>query len=182
MKEMNPRYISMMQARTAQVAIGHSTLRNQGAPDVIATARSYLSKVDLSKFAATESEEEFLSVLNKRTKSLADRFPGEAKGNWGAARKALNIFLRDCLYNRYLAEHFGLVKLECWLEIPLDGDVGNKLREKFPEILPKWKTIKRLTPGVSQQFQEAAAVHAVQEQVCKVLLDLKFWRNGGQNN
>ena len=175
---MDQKYLKLMQVRTAQVAIGHSTLRNQGAPEVIATARNYLSRIDLGKLAAARSEKEYLRLLDARTKTLADRFPGEAKGNWGAARKALNIFMRDCLYNAYLREHYDLGKMESWLEVPLDRDVGTSLYQALPGRVPRWKTIKRLTPDISRQFQDAAAFFASEEQVCKVHLDLKFWRNG----
>lgn len=165
-----------MQAYTAQVAIGHSTLRNQGAPGVISTARAYLSEIDLGQFAALLGEHEFKELLNKETKSLAERFPGAAKGNWGAARKAINIFLRDCLYNLYLSKMYSLQKLESWLELPLDRNVGTSLRKLLPKMVPNWGTIKCLTPEVSEQFQAAAALYAKRQNVCKVHLDIEFWR------
>lgn len=41
---MNNSYIKKLQERTGQLAIGRSTLRNQGASGVIEKARGYLKK------------------------------------------------------------------------------------------------------------------------------------------
>ena len=88
-----------------------------------------------------------------RPDSLKRRLPKGAR-SWGAARKALNIFLRDVLYNHYLRSHHGLDRLEDWLEVPLDRDVAVALRaESEGGELPRWKTIKRLTPDVSGRYQ-----------------------------
>ena len=69
----------------------------------------------------------FQSRLNVATRRLKDRLPKGAR-NWGAARKALNIFLRDVLYNHYLRSRHHLDRLEEWLEVPLDRDVAAALR------------------------------------------------------
>ena len=37
----------------------------------------------------------------------------------GAARKAINLFLRDALYNRYLNRRFALSWIQAWIEVPL---------------------------------------------------------------
>jgi hypothetical protein len=46
--------------------------------------------------------------------------PAGAK-NWGAARKALNLVLRDILYNQYLQREYGFNRIGKWLELPLDS-------------------------------------------------------------
>jgi hypothetical protein len=99
--------IDRLQVRVAMFAIGRSTLRSQGAPGMVAHARKFLRSVDLRIFSVTTIEQ-FGSVLEAQTKLLADGFPSGGKGNWGAARKSLNIFLRDVLYCRPLCEHFNL--------------------------------------------------------------------------
>jgi hypothetical protein len=42
-------FLSLMQRYEANIAIGGSTLRNQGAEDVIEVARNFLARLDLSK-------------------------------------------------------------------------------------------------------------------------------------
>ena len=53
----------------------------------------------------------------------------EESRHWGAARKAVNLFLRDALCNRYLAEEFNLKKAEAWMEIPLDSAVARGITD-----------------------------------------------------
>jgi hypothetical protein len=84
--------IRLLHERTAEVAIGPSTLRNQGAPGVVLAARQFLKELNLDSFR-TSTEQQFRARLNTATKRLKDRLPKKAR-NWGAARKAINIFLR----------------------------------------------------------------------------------------
>lgn len=174
---MKKNYIKLLQERTGQLAIGRSTLRKQGAPGVIDTARSYLQKMNLKPLKNIDSEDKYQKFLNRHTNSLANSFPAGAKGNWGAARKAINIFMRDCLYNLYLCTEYSIQVLEPWLEVPLDKDVGKKLNENDPN-LPKWKSIKYLKGEVSDKFQTSAQKLGEKEGVSRVHLDIKFWRNG----
>jgi hypothetical protein len=57
-----------------------------------------------------------------------------AHGIGCAARKALNIFLRDVFYNHYLREEYGFGRLEQWLELPLDMDAARGLREDSGDV------------------------------------------------
>src|SRR5438067_10654261 len=147
----------LMHERIAELVIGISTLRNQGAPGVVSAAREFLKQLDLAAFRGG-SRERFEARLNVATRRLERRLPRGAR-NWGAARKALNIFLRDVLYNHYLRSRHALDRLEEWLEVPLDRDVAVALRgESEGAALPRWKTIKRLTPDVSRRYQSVAQV------------------------
>jgi len=144
-----------MQRYIAVTTIGPSTLRNQGASGVIKAAQKYLAVVDLAEFNA-EKEEEFLSALDVQTDRLRAALPSGAQ-HWGAARKALNVFLRDVCYNRFLCEKHGLASLEDWMEIPLDGLVAQALKRKAGRgRLPRWPGISELTPDVSGPFQAFA--------------------------
>ena len=144
-------FLSAVQEYVAVTAIGASSLRNQGAPKVIKTAREFLGKLDLSKFVAN-GEKGFKKALNSATNELRVRFPRGAK-NWGAARKAINLFLSDALYNRYLTEQHHLHDIEPWLEIPLDGAVTRGIIWKVQELgidakPPRWPGIRYLKPRV----------------------------------
>ena len=165
----------LMQERIAELAIGISTLRNRGAPGVVSAAREFLKRLDLAAFR-TGSRQRFQSRLNVATRRLKDRLPKGAR-NWGAARKALNIFLSDVLYNHYLRSRHHLDRLEEWLEVPLDRDVAAALRaESEGAAPPRWKTIKRLTPDVSRRYQAIAQVVARRRGIQRVHLDLHYWR------
>src|SRR4051794_20175554 len=86
-------FIQAMQVLTARSAIGASTLRRQGAPRVVASARRFLAQVELKPFGVSRRSL-FAARLNSETVRLQNAFPKGARG-WGTARKALNIFLRD---------------------------------------------------------------------------------------
>jgi hypothetical protein len=96
---------------------------------------------------------------------------------WGTARKSLNLFFRDALYNFYLRKECGLEKFEKYMEIPLDSFVGKELREE-DRGLPRWDAVIRLTPEVSAQFQGVASRVAKREGTARVHLDVLYWRGG----
>lgn len=158
------------------MAIGRSTLRNQGAPGVVDAARNYLEELPLREFHVP-TRTRFRRVLDKHTDQLQKKLPRGAR-NWGAARKALNIFLRDVVYNQYLCRHYGLRRLERWLEVPLDRDVATALIDDRPKSmhLPSWRSIKALTETRSDLFQNAARAVAKKRGVARVHLDIEYWR------
>ena len=172
---MTKDFLTMMQKRTAELAIGPSTLRNQGAPGAVASGREFLKKLDLGQFKV-DSAVAFKALLNEKTENLRIAFPMGAQ-SWGAARKALNIFLRDILYNHYLREEHAFLKLEPWLEVPLDSQVAAGLSDE-PEgkQLRRWQGVKHLTSDVSENYQNVAERVARRNQVARVHLDVIYWR------
>jgi hypothetical protein len=164
-----------MQNHVAETAVGPSALRNQGSRGVIARTRSRLRKIDLARFSV-RSRSAFAARLDAETKRLRKALPRGAR-NWGTARKALNLFLRDVLYHRLLCKFYGLDSLEQRLEVPLDSYVAKAIRGELPrEDLPKWPGVKHLTPQISMVYQTAAAQIAAKEQIARVHLDLRWWR------
>src|SRR5262249_10494685 len=143
------------------VAIGTSTLRNQGASGVNRAARDFLASVDLATFAGN-SEAEFLAELDAQTEGLRRRLPSGAQ-HWGTARKAVNLFLGEAYYHRVLCEQCGLAQIARFLEVPLDRQVAQFLWKKASDAgseLPRWRKIKVLTPEHSRQYQEFATHYA----------------------
>jgi hypothetical protein len=167
-------FLHVMQCYVAVQAIGPSSLRNQGSPGVIGTARKFLSGLDLSNFAPA-GERGFLTQLDKETSRLLQEMPRKAR-HWGAARKAVNLFLRDALCNRYLAEKFNLQKTEAWMEIPLDSAVARGLKELSDSAaLPIWPGLKKLSPETSAKFQSFAEYAAKKRGLARVHLDMYLW-------
>jgi len=176
--KMNQKYIDYLQKRIAESAVGASTLRNQGAPGVVEVARSYLKKIKLKNLSNIKDEVEYVRFLNRHTGKLKNKFHGGAKGNWGAARKALNIFFRDVAYSIVLTEWYGIEQIMPWLEVPLDNDVIKGIKkDKGKAIkLPKWNSIRKLEEHGSREFQKEAKNIGDREGLYRVHLDLKYWR------
>src|SRR5512139_3099926 len=77
--------------RVANITIGSSTLRNQGARGVIDIARNFLAGMEFQGFHGNVALG-FLRELDRQTNLLIDAFPSGAK-NWGTLRKAVNLYL-----------------------------------------------------------------------------------------
>ena len=166
-------FLAEMLRRTANVAVGASAVR--GSPyGTAAAARAHLAKVRLPRFAGTKQQ--FDRALDEETRKLMRTLPQGAR-HWGLSRKLLNIFLRDAFYNRFLCSEYGLNRIEHWLELPLDSHVGKKLNEQSGSgDLPRWNTIRALTPELNRQFQVSALEIAKERGLSRVHLDLFFWR------
>jgi hypothetical protein len=164
-----------MQRYEANIAIGGSTLRNQGAEDVIEVARNFLARLDLSKLQTIQPST-YPDILNEWTCTLKEELPDGAK-NWGTARKAINVFMVQVFLNKYLAEEYGMEKLKDVLETPLDSYAAKELNELNPMMrLPKWDSVKGLTDTTSKKYQECASQVAQQKGLSRACLDIILWR------
>lgn len=164
----------LLQDRAAEVAVGPSALRNQGSPGVVLAARRFLKSIKLRRFSK-DTEVGFQRSLDAATEALRSSLPERAR-HWGTARKAINLFLRDCLYHSYLSLENELGRLEPWLEIPLDSQVAAGVLESGESGLPRWPGIKHLSPDVSRLYQQAARRIASERGTDRVHLDLEWWR------
>lgn len=178
---------SKLKRRIAQLSVGASALRNQGGSGLIDTCRNYFENdIDLQAFFySLDDKKVFSTFLNRHTNEIVNQFPEEAK-SWGAARKGLNLFLRDICYNKYFADKYELPtnfidnneKLKL-LEVPLDNDVATGLIREFPQ-LPKWNRIRSLTKDQSDIYQKKASDLAAEKNIARVHLDLLFWRESNR--
>ncbi|MEA9569082.1 hypothetical protein [Polynucleobacter sp. AP-Nickl1-40-C4] len=167
---MNQELINWMQKRVANGAVGPSTIRGMAPAGTAGKIKDYFRKWDIKTIRA-HSEGDFLKKLDAVTDGLLNALPHDAR-HWGMARKCANIFLRNCLYNRYLCKHYKLEPLEAWLEIPLDSHTGKGLIIHFEKgMLPRWRTVISLTREESSQFQRAALDLAKKKRVCRIHLD-----------
>jgi hypothetical protein len=157
----------------ATVSIGPSALRNQG-KGILKKAQKYCSKINLINYSFL-NEQEYLNQLNIETIKMLKSFKLKKKP-WGAARKALNLFFRNCLYNKYLCESYKINNIESFLEIPLDSAVayGLKKRAKKRE-LPKWPGLKSLTKEQSNIYQNFAKKIAAKKKLNRIHLDMYLW-------
>lgn len=128
MQDKTDSFYADMQRYIAVTTVGPSALRNQGGPGVIETAQRFLGALDMRTFAV-DDEKSYLEVRDTTTLELRQRLPLDSR-NWGAARKALNLFLRDICYNRFLSDRYSLALLEPCMEIPLDSLVATALKRR----------------------------------------------------
>lgn len=166
-------FIHAMHQRTAVTAVGPSAMRGQG-KGVLEATQDYLAKLNLASIPKS-TQNDFLHWLDRATESLLTKLPIKNRP-WGAARKAINLFLRDLLYNQYLNDHFEFGQIESWLEVPLDSAVAKGLKERAGRAqLPQWPRLKRLKQDVSEQFQAFAADYAATHNIHRVHLDIYLW-------
>ena len=166
-------FIKTMQRRTGVTAVGPSALRGQG-KGVLKAVQLYLGSIDLTDIATT-SAEQYTAWLDRHTDALLDKLPIRNRP-WGAARKALNLFMRDVLYNRYLSDHYGIRKAEHLMEVPLDSAVAKGLKKQAAHgQLPQWPGLKSLKSDCSSTYQEFAATYSRQLGVARVHLDVFLW-------
>jgi hypothetical protein len=95
--------------------------------------------------------------------------------HWGAARKFLNIFMRDAAYNVFLRDAFQLNQVEDRLEVPVDSQVAKELKNRLPE-LPRWRTVISLDASMNKKYQDAVKRIAKQEELAPVHFDVIAWR------
>lgn len=151
-------------------ATGASTLRAypEGTLKSLRRHLATLTLDDLRGFVVSD-EAEFQSHLNHHTLEMQVH----VQGNWGAARKVLNIYLRNVLYNHYSREAVRFDACERFLEVPLDRLLGTAIRKAARATpLPPWPTLGRLTSEVSAQYQSAASIIAGEMALSRVHLDL----------
>src|SRR5688572_24007418 len=99
-------FLACMQTRVARIAVGASTATGRVNTGVVAAARRFLRSLPLREFGISDLGL-FQRRLDKYTRRLQASLPKGAR-HWGLARKALNIFLRDCLYTSFLCKAYSL--------------------------------------------------------------------------
>jgi hypothetical protein len=167
-------FIPNIQKFVAIAAVGVSALRGQG-KGVLKSTQKYLGELDLSTLKDINTNVDIISWLDKQTEEILDCMPVMNRP-WGAARKALNLFLRDCLYNKYLCQEYKMDRLEKWLEIPLDSLVANGLQKKAEKgLLPRWPGLKHLKKEISDQYQDTAQSFADKNEIARVHMDVALW-------
>ena len=168
--------LKLIQKRVVNAAIGPSTLRNQGAP-VTGTAKEFLSNLDLNELKNIDSSDEFGVFLNNKTTKLKNKFSDGAK-NFGTARKAINVFIEEAFYNKFLSTYYGLDSLVSYLEIPLDSGVATGLKKDAADRgikLSNGVTIKNLTEEINKEYQKFASELAKEKNIARIYLDLVYW-------
>jgi hypothetical protein len=150
---------------------GIGVIRRMAPPGTLSRVIRFLENLDLTD---TAKQSDYPAHLNDQTIRFMKALPATAR-HWGMARKCLNLFFRDSLYNFYLHKTYSLGRFESVMEIPLDSYVGRALRRE-DRSLPQWRSVISLTEAESAKFQAAASKIATREGTFRVHLDLKYFR------
>jgi hypothetical protein len=168
-----PDFLERVQGKVAFSAVSPSSLRGQGR-GLVHCAQKFLAALPLDQIPRS-TKDSFVAWLDRQTAALDRAFPPKAK-RWGAARKVINLFLRDALYNGYLNREFQLSAVESWLEVPLDGVMARGLKRIATRgKLPPWRGLKRVTRHESKRFQQFAEEEAYRKGMARVHLDIYLW-------
>ncbi|MBI4023425.1 MAG: hypothetical protein HY360_00490 [Verrucomicrobia bacterium] len=170
---MKAKLIQQMQSYVAETSVGASALRNQGGSGLIETARTFLKNLDLSVIPTDQAD--FNEWLDKETVKLRNKFPNGAR-HFGAARKALNLFLRSAAYNVVLNRAHNLDKVLPLLEVPLDSYTAKHLKIHDPDLSMRGFKLKSVRRADYRKYQKAATALATRWKVHRVDLDVFFYR------
>ena len=169
--------LKLIQRYVANWAIGPSTLRGQGTGVTGAAKRFLIKELDI-KGIADKGISGYRKWLDDRTAEMKATFPHTSQENWGAARKAINLFMVGAYFNKILSQEHNLESFGDVLEVPLDGRVADNLVMFAAEILNRkleFTGIKYLEVDVGDQFQDVASECARRENVPRVELDIILW-------
>lgn len=129
--------------------------------------------LDLKQFGEL-GPEDFGGLIDLTTDRLLAVLPSGARF-WGLARKVVNIFLRDCLYNSALVNAYALERHQDLFELPLDSYTGSALFALDRTAVPRWGSVRGLTPELSLRYQALAKRHGDELGVARVHLDAMWW-------
>ena len=168
----------------ARMCTGPSVLRRQGAEKMAETAREFLEECKLGTLNDC-TKENYLRTINRWTKALADNFPGRGKGNWGAARKVINIFLFHCTMNTRLTRQYEIAHMRDFLEVTLDNLMIKFLKNYLIKqgknrgvehgVLCEWENIKSLDKQLSNKIQTIAQRVADEKECHRCDIDFYSW-------
>jgi hypothetical protein len=179
-------FLNTLQKRIASGAVTPSAARNMGPTGTIKAARKFLAD-EISLIEVASSGRKYPALLDAQTSRLRRALPkrGKRGKHWGAARKFLNIFLRDATYNVYLRKAYRLDRIENRLEVPLDSHMADYLTTRVKELnlrikLPPWGKVILVNKRTNRKYQEAAKAiaraEAKNERLNPVHLDVIAWR------
>jgi hypothetical protein len=179
MERTREEWLESVREHFAKASVGSSTLRSQVNAGGVEAARNFLKKKILLTNLENISEKDFSQFLNTKTKSLSKILtrPDNNQPNFGAARKVINIFLRLCAMNKDLHRDFKLVKVERFLEVPLDSYVVKGIDANYGSSFARGFTIKNLKPKANTEIQNAAKEIAFKMNLHRYELDVLFWGN-----
>lgn len=167
-------FMRLLQDFLAVAAPSGGALRNQE-PGVLKVVQDQLAKICLSQ-VPSDSANSYRRWLDRHTEEMLDAMTVDVRP-WGAARKALNLFMRACICDHYLRLEYRLGGIEPLAEIPLDSIVATALKKEAGRgQLPVWPGLKRLKREQNEHFQAFAEEYSRRLALpARVYLDNYLW-------
>lgn len=177
-------------------SFGQTAVRNQG-KGIIDPIRDKLEKhFDIERFfKCLKQEAAFKKYLDDLTFGITSlrATSNRSKIKWGTARKCINLLFRSTVYNGFLWQQFNINEshfkqgaIMSKLELPLDSYAIKGLKcdcKKFNIDFDNNKygtfTITRLNEEHDDEndfYQGIATEVAKKKQVCRINLDIYYWR------
>jgi|ERR1051326_6673138 hypothetical protein len=187
---MDKKLHEKLKHRLINISITQSVLRNQGRGIIDPIRKELgarLSIPELFEKIFQNGNVGFDRYLDELTNSIDNC----KRVKWGTARKCSNIIFREIVYTGFFWQEYKLNSNDFRyngmmnkLEVPLDSHVIYGLKncvKKFnikhePTIFNSFR-IKDLKKEKSNELQKLANEVAKRKMVCRVNLDLFFWRN-----
>jgi hypothetical protein len=150
--------VTLHQKRISKTCIGsNSTFGSLESGGLNSIRQNLCIIINLSDISSCKSDSEFKALLDSFTSKLKQKLSTPvSQDHWGICRKAINLYLRDCYYNKILNEHFKLDKIAAYLETPIDS-LAMKSLGKYTTSVKK-STIKALNKTTHQEWQKAATL------------------------
>jgi N-glycosylase/DNA lyase len=162
-----PNLLPLFQRYIAAISPGPTDLRNmRGTAGKRPQMRQLFEEFDLSCLRSA-----YEHSLEDLTERLCETFVG----NWGAARKAVNLFVKDVVNHYALRAAYELDEIEPNLEIPLDSIVMRAIRRVSSDRSLVEIGVSALQPEISCAYQNAASGIAQNCGIARVHLDLIWW-------
>jgi hypothetical protein len=187
--------LELMRIMLINSSVGASAVRNQGSAGIAKSIRDTLiKKFDLDSFLRhlkAKDEQVFKNYLRNLTNKIIRQ---NNNIRWGTARKCINLVLRSVVYNRFISHHYGLKQrdyksggLVDKLELPLDSYSIKGIKKDCRKYklgfdyksFSKFSIIRlnRKNKLESNYYQKRAELIAGKRKICRVDLDLCYWRN-----
>jgi hypothetical protein len=183
-------------------SIGTSAVRNQGngiAEPIREKLRKDFFVPIFFKSLKHRNDKNFTDYLD----SLTDKVSGlegvstngkpSGKVQWGTARKCINLLLRSIVYNGFMWHDYRIINedfksggLMDKLEVPLDSYIVKGIKRDCTKykgigfdnkLYPSFSIIGLDKENESPYYQAKALSIAQKKNICRVDLDMHYWRN-----
>lgn len=183
---MEPKFERNLKRNLTERSVWPSATRGQVEAGGLQKLRDALCGISVKDLASLGSRSDFEGWLHGQTDALLQETE-EYSVMWGTARKSLNLWLRDLVYNHHFRAVYRLERLEPWLEVPLDRHSAEFIAKQAVRLniespsLPRWKSISELSEEASEAYQQAArkVVRAPEFSYLQhaIHIDLVAWRS-----
>jgi hypothetical protein len=192
--------LELMRIMLINSSVGASAVRNQGSAGIAKSIRDSLKKkFDLDSFfhhLKAKDEQVFKNYLRNLTNKIIRQ---NNNIRWGTARKCINLVFRSVVYNGFISHQYRLKERDYQsgglvdkLELPLDSYSIKGIKKDSRKYklgfdynsFPKFSIIRlnQKNKLESNYYQKKAELIAIEREVCRVDLDLRYWRNQNQSD